>query len=184
MYRDRKGLCRNTGLGSEKSILPSACTECAFPPGKISASLPAASLHLYWGCLGPSLALLQTWKGTLAKAFCLLLCLQSWTPWCPPPHPPLLLTLPILFPSFGTAGTISVFVLADSFFQHTPEMGFVPSGPNSIMFCQNLVLKITASENYQSAQSSRKTQLSSQEGSLSFPFSSKYLKCFTLSKWI
>lgn len=143
-----------------------------------ACSLPSSILRLPWPQPGSAADL----KGDFGQGFLFAALSPVMNTMMPTPPPPLLLTLPILFPSFGTAGTISVFVLADSFFQHTPEMGFVPSGPNSIMFCQNLVLKITASENYQSAQSSRKTQLSSQEGSLSFPFSSKYLKCFTLSK--
>lgn len=141
-------------------------------------ALPAASLtctELPW----PQSRLPLPWtaKGTLAKAFCLLLPHKSSLPPCP-----LLLTLPLLFPKFYTADTVSVLVLADSFFQYTPEMEFLPSGPNSIMFCQNLVLKITAAENYQSAQSSRKTQFFSQERNLSFPFFSKFLKAFILSK--
>lgn len=177
MCRDRKGPCWNTGLGSQKSIWPSSLYRVRFPTGgdrRIAAcSLP----HPFWGFSGPSLALLQASKGTLVKAFCSPLHLQSWTLRCP--H----FSRPYPFSSqVFTLQVPSLSVLAESFFRHTPEMEFVPSGSNSIIFCQNLVLKITAAENYQSTPSSRKTQFSSQERNLSFPFSSKYLKCFILSK--
>lgn len=126
---------------------------------------------LYWG-LAPN-GFWTSQGSSLAKAFCLLLPHQSSLPPCPLP-----LTSPLLFPKFHTADTASLLGLADSFFQHSPEMEFLPSGPKSIMFCQNLVLKITAAENYQSVQSSRKTQFSSQERNLSFPFFPKFLKSF------
>lgn len=75
-------------------------------------------------------------------------------------------------------GKYGVFVLADSFFQHALKMEFESLGPNSITFCQILVLKITGVENYHAAQFSRETQFSSLQRNLYFPFFSKYLKCF------
>lgn len=173
MYRDSKGLCWNTGLGSEKSILPSSCRERTFPPGEISASLPAAFLIHTEAALAPAWRCRRLQRGLWPR---LSVC---WPVSSHEHHDtPLALTLPLLFPSSYTAGAASVFVLADCFFQNTPEMECVPSGPNSIMFCQNLVLEDNWCRKLSSAQSSRRIQFSSQERNLFFPFSSKYLKFF------
>jgi len=163
MYRDGKGLCWNTGLGSEKSTLPSACTERAFPPGERSPHCPQPPSSVPW------LPWPQSGSSRLQRGLGPRLSACHSASSHGHRNAPLLLTLPLLFPSCYAASTISVFVLADSF-QCTPQTEFIPSGPNSITFCQNLVLKITAAENYQSAQSWRKTRLSSQEINLSFSF--------------
>lgn len=169
----------NTGPGSEKSTSPSTCTERIFPPGEIRVPLTAASCTYTEAALAPAWLCRRLQRG-----------LWPWLSVCcsVSSHEhhdvPLLLTLPFLFPSIYSPDTISVFVLADFFFQYTSKMEFASSGINLIIFCQKLVLKITAAVNYHSSQSSRKTHFSLQERNLSFPFSFKYLKCFILLKWI
>lgn len=142
----------------------SLASECAS-----HQALPAA---LPGGCAGPGLALLHASRGLWARpSACHSVSCHEHRDAAPSPD---------LIPSVPKFlhGKYGVFVLADSFFWHALKMEFESLGPNSITFCQILVLKITGVENYHAAQFSRETQFSSLQRNLYFPFFSKYLKCF------